>query len=485
MNRREFLKRSAAASTAAALPRSAAAFAKTSAKQPNVQPNVLYVFSDQHRACSLPGEAFSPTLAPAFDRFRRDNLSMDACISNYPLCVPHRAILMSGRYSYQSQVTHNENTLEPSVPGLGDTFAKAGYHTGYVGKWHLYHGERLFVPKGPYRFGFEDWHAWSNTNKHYDGITFDQETGEKVTMPGYQPTRMTDQAVEFLNKQKGASKPWLLVVSWNPPHPPFDPPPEDRNLYNESALKFRPNVRLSTPADKITNPYPQLASMDTLRQAEQGYYGGISAVDKEFARLLTTLDENGMADNTIVVYTSDHGEMMGAHGHMAKQMPHEESCHVPFFVRIPGKKASGRTSDALFASVDIYPTLCGLAGIPTPQHCSGHDFSALMRGETRFHGPEMVYLMNDQGPANRQEIDVQTYRGVRTRTHTYAVQLDGRWCLYDNIADPYQMKNLVKDPGSQALIQKFDAALIAWSKSTGDPFPYTQALGSYSSYPAA
>lgn len=481
MNRREFVKRAAAASAAAAIPLPATASGKTSRKRPNV----LYVFSDQHRALSLPGEAFNQAIAPTFNRFRHENISMEACISNYPLCAPHRGILISGLYSCQSGLTQNAQTLEPVVPGLGNAFQEAGYHTGYVGKWHLYHGEGLFVPKGPYRFGFEDWHAWANTNKHYDGITFDQETGERMIMPGYQPTRMTDQALEFIGKQKGAEKPWLLVLSWNPPHPPFDPPPAERDLYNPSSLQLRPNVRLPTPADDLARPYPQLESMETLHRAEQGYYGGITAVDKEFARLLKALDDNGMADDTIVVYTSDHGEMMGSHGHMAKQMPHEESCRVPFFVRLPEMKGRSMSSDALFASVDIYPTLCGLAGVPIPKHCSGRDYSSLMRGDSEFHEPEMVFLMNDKGPINRQEVDVPTYRGLRTRTHTYAVQLDGRWVLYNNTADPYQMKNLVKNPANKALIEKFDAALIAWSKSTGDTFPYEKALASYSSYPSA
>ena len=208
MNRREFVKRGAAVSAVAAMPFPAKAFGKPSSKRPNV----LYVFSDQHRAVSLPGEALNQALAPALDRFRRENLSMDACISNYPLCAPHRAILISGLYSCQSHLLHNQQTLEPRVPGLGEAFQAAGYHTGYVGKWHLYEGENEFVPKGPYRFGFEDWHVWANTNKHYDGITFDPETGERVTMPGYQPTRMTDQALDFINKQKAVEKPWFLVL---------------------------------------------------------------------------------------------------------------------------------------------------------------------------------------------------------------------------------------------------------------------------------
>ena len=481
MNRREFVKVGAAASTAAALPLSAEAPKKPSGKRPNV----LYVFSDQHRALSLPGEAFNQAMAPTLDRFRHDNLSMDCCISNYPLCVPHRAILLSGLYPHQSHIIHNQQTLQPVVPGLGDAFKSAGYHTGWVGKWHLYDGENVFVPEGPYRFGFQDWHVWANTNKHYDGIAFNPVTGEKVTVPGYQPTRMTDQAIDFLHAQKNQEKPWLLVVSWNPPHPPYNPPPEDADLYQAGSLKLRPNVRLSTPADKIKNPYPTLQSLEDLRKAEQGYYGAISAIDKEFARLLQTLEETGMADNTIVVYSSDHGDMMGSHGHMEKQMPHEEACRVPFMVHLPDKPQQHRASDVLFASVDIYPTLCGLAGVPIPKHCSGRDYSGLMRGEGSFPEPEMVFLLNEKGPDDRMEANVPAYRGVRTKTHTYAIQLDGRWCLYDNVADPYQMKNLVKDPASKALIEKFEAALQAWSKSTGDDFPYATATQSYSSYPGA
>jgi arylsulfatase A-like enzyme len=479
MNRRDFIKRSAAASLAGVKSLSAS----VAPNGPGKRPNILYVFSDQHRALSLPGEPFNQAMAPALDGFRHENLSMEACISNYPLCVPHRAILMSGLYPCESKILHNQQTLEPIVPGLGDVFQKAGYHTGYVGKWHLYDGEGKFVPPGPYRFGFEDWHAWADTNKHYDGITFDPQTGQREIVPGYQPTRMTDQAIEFLQRQKGAEKPWFLVVSWNPPHPPYDPPDEEKRRYDESTLKFRPNVRLSIPEDRIVNPFPPLASFAALRQAEQGYYGGISAIDKEFARLLKTLDDNGMAGNTIVVYTSDHGDMMGSHGHMAKQMPHEESCRVPFFVRLPDLKRPGKKFDQLFASVDIHPTLCGLAGIPIPKHCSGRDYSGLMRGDRQFTEPEMVFLMNEKGPQDRQEVNTPTYRGLRTKTHTYAIQLDGRWCLYDNVADPYQMKNLIRDPQYKDLIARFDTALIAWSKSTGDSFPYDKILNSYSSYP--
>jgi len=481
MNRRDFLKASAAASTVAALPQ-CSSMELTSTRR---RPNVLYIFSDQHRAQSLPGEPMCDIVAPALDRFRKTNVSMERCISNYPLCVPHRAILLSGLYPCQSKVTQNEHTLEPLVPGLGEVFKNSGYTTGYVGKWHLYHGENQFVPPGKYRFGFDDWHAWANTNKHYDGITFHPQTGERMTMPGYQPTRMTDQAIEFIEKQKNSANPWFLVLSWNPPHPPYNPPPADRSHYEASSLIMRPNVRFSTPADRLFRPYPELESTEALHTAAQGYYGAITAIDKEFNRLLETLARNGMTEDTIVVYTSDHGDMMGSHGHMAKQMPHEESCRVPFFVRMPGAHPQASASDTLFSTIDIYPTLCGLAGIPIPSHCSGRDLSGILRGEKNLHAPEMVFLMSEQGPDTRQEINVPSYRGVRTQTHTYAIQLDGRWCLYDNFRDPYQMQNLVKDSSQQNLIRRLEEALVEWSRGTGDNFPYHKVIKHYSSYPGA
>ena len=146
-------------------------------------------------------------------------------------------------------------------------------------------------------------------------------------------------------------------------------------------------------------PYPQLESFDTLRSAEQGYYGGITAVDKEFARLLKALDDNGMADDTIVVYTSDHGEMMGSHGHMAKQMPHEESCRVPFLRPLAGDEGSRQRVRTLSLppSTSIRRSAAWRES-RFPITAAAGTTPALMRGDGEFHAPEMVFLMNDKGP---------------------------------------------------------------------------------------
>jgi arylsulfatase A-like enzyme len=477
MNRREFVRNSVVASVATGLP------AAASAEAPK-RPNILYVFSDQHRACSMPGEPHSPVVAPTLDKFRHDNVEMQNCISNYPLCTPFRGIFMSGRWPQQTGMMGNGPKLKPTEYGLGQAFKDSGYHTGYVGKWHINGDENHFIPAGPLRFGFEDWHAWGQTNDHYHAPTWDQKTGAKEMSNGWGPTLMTNQALTFLDGQKGAEKPWMLVVSWNPPHPPFNPPADDASPYPaDSKLELRPNVRFKQ-SDGTMPPWAPLKSPETLREAERGYYGGITGVDKEFARILKALEDNGQADNTIVVYSSDHGEMMGAQCRMSKIVPWEESCHVPFFVRIPGAKRGQAKVKELFSAIDIYPTLCGLAGIAVPKSCAGRDFSPMMRGDGHVEPYKGVMLMCESGGASVEENDVHTYRGVRTDTHTYAVSKDGRWCLYDNVADPYQMKNLVADESQKDLIHKLNGMIVEWQKTVGDTFPLEQTATKVSTYPS-
>ena len=255
-----------------------------------------------------------------------------------------------------------------------------------------------------------------------------------------------------------------------------------------------------------------MTSAEPLRAAMQGYYGAITGVDAEFGRLLAALEASGQAEDTIVIYTSDHGDMMGSQGRMAKQVPFEESCRVPFFIRYPGVTPKGGRSDTLSAAIDIYPTLCALAGLPVPRHCAGRDMSAVIRGGSVEASPA-VFLMNqlphaadgteangEDGDAGetasdsavrqeretrpgRQFINQPTYRGLRTDTHTYAVAESGRWCLYDNVADPFQMKNLVRDPAHQAMMTGFDQQIGAWLISAGDPFPLADAVTRITDFP--
>jgi arylsulfatase A-like enzyme len=447
--RREFLATAAASASAA--------MAATR------QPNVLYVFSDEHRSCSMPGEAFNEAFTPNLDRFSRQSMTMQNCISNYPVCSPYRAMLLTGRWPYQTGIIDNALPLSPNEVSIGETFRRAGYRTGYIGKWHLSPGDEggTFIPKGPARQGFEDWHVWSNTNQHFDkSFTFDPETGRRIQPKGYNCTLMTDEGISFIDRHR--NEPWMLMISWNPPHPNFlDAPPEQKERYHPEELKRRPNVGKTGP---------------NFGKQFQGYYGHISAVDVEFGRLLQKLEATGQADNTIVIYTSDHGDMMGSHGYGGKRLPWEESCRVPFLIRYPGTVAPGSHAAGLFSTVDIYPSLCGIAGLKVPGHCVGHDLSAAMRGQAVTF-PETSFLMHIQkeNASGGENNPAPLFRGVRTGRHTYAIADDGQWLLYDNREDPFQKHNLIGDGGASAkLARELDGVLLDWLKKASDPFPSEQ-----------
>ena len=428
---------------------------------PGARPNLLFVFSDEHRACSLSGEPYCDVQTTHLGRLAREGISFRNCISNYPLCSPYRAMLLSGRWPFQTGVVDNALRLRDDEFSLGEAFRRAGYASGYIGKWHLSPGDETgeFIPKGPARQGFEDWQVWSNTRRHFDGaFTFNPDTGEKIQPRGYSGTLMTDAAVNFIGRH--IDKPWMLVVSWGPPHPPFDEaPPETMRLYDPNALQLRPNV-------------PATASPE-FRRYLRGYYAHISALDAELGRLLHKLDETGQAANTIVVYTSDHGTMLGSHGFGGKRLPFDEACRVPFLLRYPGVVPANRNTDLLLGAIDLFPSLCGLARVPVPEHCKGTDLSGAMRGSV-VRAPESVFLMHvhktkaDSGGVGRY---ARLFRGVRTERFTYAIASGGRWCLYDDREDPYQLRNLIDEPAHAKTADELDGLVSDWLRQAHDPFP--------------
>ena len=443
----------------------AAAATQVSCTEAPRRPNLLFVFSDQHRACSMPGEPYNDADAPNLARLASEGMTFRNCVSNYPVCSPYRGILLSGRWPYQTGIIDNNFPLRESEISLGETFRSSGYRTGYVGKWHLDattpEGLR---PEGDARHGFDFWRAWYRTSRHMQGsYTFDPHNGERIEPKGYNATLMTDQAIEFIRKAN-ADQPWMLVVSVNPPHPAFsDAPPELMRRYRDARLRLRPNG-----TEKLGGDHGGHKGLP-VRENLVGYYAHITAVDAEIGRLLDVLDETGAAGDTIVVYTSDHGEMMGSHNWMGKRLPYEESAKVPFVARFPGRIPAARTTDALLGAIDLYPTLCGLAGVAPPEHCAGRDLSAALRGE-QYRRPEHAFLMHQ----NVKGVDVPIYRGLRTPRYTYAAGERGRWLLFDNQEDPYQRHNLAGDPTRSGLVRELEGEILDYLEVTGDPYPFAE-----------
>ncbi len=455
-NRREFIKAAARGVAGAAALKALGGRGQQPA--PVESPNVLFVFSDQHRAASMPGQPFSEVVAPNLERLGREGVTFSHCVSCYPLCSPYRAMLLSGRWPYETGVIDNDMLLRDDGTSIGHTFSRAGYLTGYIGKWHL-----CGAAEGPpvQACGYHGWDyscVWHDTNAHENASWYFGPKAHVEKPKGYNATLMTDMAIDFI--QANAARPWCLFLSLNPPHPKFvDAPAAQKARYDPEALVWRPNV------PHLTRP------SSVLRADCQGYQAHVTAVDAEVARLLQALDTLGLSDKTLVVYTSDHGEMMGSQGRMGKRLPFEESCRVPFIARWPGALPAGLERDTLLSPVDLYPSLCALTGLSVPAVCQGRDLSAAFRGQ-KIDEPESTILMHidKANLALDEEHPAPVFRGVRTTRYTYAEHSGGPWLLFDNQEDPYQEHNLVTSPAQASLRGDLRGLLGEWLYRAGDRF---------------
>ncbi len=423
-------------------------------------PNVVFAFSDEHRWQSMASSEMPEVHTPAMAQLASEGVEFTHCISNYPVCSPYRAILMSGRWPYQQGVIDNNIPLAADAGMLGTAFKAAGYDTAYVGKWHL-GGTRAES------FGFDRSLIWTATGKHWDRSSYHPREGALVTPKGYNASLMTDQALEFIGERR--TQPFFLMLSWNPPHASFlDPPEEKKRLYPEGSLSWRKNVDLRAAQGQA--PDNQIWNQNSWPYY-QGYHAHVSAIDDELARLMAALDELALTEDTILIYTSDHGTMLGSHGVGSKRQPYEESIRVPCIFRWPGQIPRGRKVDALLGAADMMPTLCGAAGVAAPASCVGQDFSPWLRGA---HGPDpeaqlIMHIAKDHASGG-QSHPAPIFRGLRTMRYTYAVYPDRPWCLFDNERDSAQLVNLVNEPGTAALRSDLTARLRSLLREAKDPF---------------
>lgn len=411
-------------------------------------PNIVFVFADQLRASSVGFMGNWQVATPHLDRAAQSGVVFTNAVSSSPVCTPYRASLLTGRYPLSNGMVLNDVRLPESEVCIAEVLREHGYRTGYVGKWHLDGPDRGgFTPPGPRRRGFEYW-AVANCTHNYLHSHYYRDEPTPIWIDGYDADHHTDLAMEFIADQ-GAREPFCLFLSWGPPHDPCQLMPEEYRVYRPEDMVLPPNV--------ATDVRAELA----------GYYSHIAALDRNFGRLSAFLDELGLTEETIVVFTSDHGDTIGSHGcRNRKQVPWEESIHVPFVVNAP--RASGpRTVTTPLNSVDLMPTLLGLAGVPVPESCEGTDLSHLVTG-TPGPVPRSAFLQHACTFADAK--DVPEWRGVRTERHTYVRTLEGPWILTDNLADPYQLDNLVGRPESAELEAELERELREWLARTGDDF---------------
>lgn len=482
-NRRDFLKATTALS-AAGLASGLVGDARAESKKDKKgkRPNLVYVFPDQMRRQAMGFMKQDPVLTPNLDKFAKRSVVLDNACSTYPVCSPHRASLLTGQYPITTGFYSNcrgdrpDLYLNPDTECFTDVLHDSGYHVGYIGKWHLEKGEPGEGYASPWvakdhRHKVDFWHSWCNQLQDEYGKRIEWETDhfhfgywrndagpEERHFPGpiWSPIYETNVAIDYINnrnEERDADKPFALFVSWNPPHNPYDSVPQNyKEIYGDATpeeLLNRPNVTKENRGAEAL-------------KAVQGYFGAVTGVDDQFGRILEAIENAGLEEDTIIVFTSDHGEMMGSHGRMGKPFIWEEAFGVPFMISWKNH-LEARHDDLLIGTPDIMPTLLGLMGLGNeiPNTVEGADYSAAIVNQPDAKRPEFAWYYN-----------FWNARGVRTKDQGCYFYRDGRGeevdYLFDLKTDPFQMENLSGDRKSE--LKALGAETKHWMKQFGDTF---------------
>ncbi len=409
-----------------------ALFLLSGCKAPD-KPNVVFILTDQWRASAL-GYMGNPNVkTPQLDQLADQAVNFVNAVSVSPVCTPYRASLLTGRFPSSTGMILNDIYLPAEELCMAEIFQSAGYQTAYIGKWHLDGHGRLNNVEPERRQGFEYWKALECSHDYNHMLYYENEDPEQKTWDGYSPFAISKEATTYMNDHTDDQQPFLLFISIATPHFPYNSAPEEyMEMYPPSEIKFSPNV----PEELYERVLPEI----------QGYYAHCTATDLAIGSMVEQMRSLGLLENSILVFTADHGEMMGSHGRLPyrKQLAWNESVHVPFLIRLPdGESHQGVRVKAPLTTPDILPSLLSLCGIEIPNTIEGDDLSKLMLNPD----PEAdrAALVMNVSPFD-VNWDDREYRGIRTARFTYAVSPEGPFMLFDDQEDPYQMDNLAGNP---------------------------------------
>jgi arylsulfatase A-like enzyme len=443
-------------------------------------PNVLFILADQWRFSAFSHETDPLVQTPNLDRLAAEGARFTRMYAANPVCTPNRSCILTSRFAHQHGMTHNNLMLPPWEKCLAETFAAAGYATHYIGKWHMDGPEKPgFVPPGWRRRGFATFEGFNRGHYYPQGAQYFTNEGKFVEPAAFESVYQTDLALDFMRRHR--ERPFFCYLSWGPPHTPYRPPPDFDRFSKLPKLAYRPNV-----PEKLRDAAP-------LQRELAGYYGLCETLDAQMGRILRALEEMGLAQNTLVVFSADHGDMQGSHGLYRKGKPQEESLHIPLFMRLPGRIRAAQKIPTLASSIDLMPTLNALCGLRSPSTCVGRDLSGTVTGDGSPR-IDSIYAQGSMRPeraspaaaanpkkgkkakaANDEAAEDDApggeWRAIVTPTHKLATHLSGAVLLYDLEKDPYELKNLVEERSAAALKNDLLAQLKRWADDTGDPYP--------------
>jgi arylsulfatase A-like enzyme len=491
------------------------------------RPNILMVMSDHHNGYALGSEAGSPGVAgvapprpgghppiitPVMDRLAREGVSFRQTRCTTPMCAPSRAALMSGIYAHSNGMWNNNHTpaamrrdVYPDVRMWSQNLVEAGYRLRYIGKWHV------SDVRSPAAFGWEEPEAAVTSGQQAE-VGLPQHSRDEPYRPRprdiqvqppvqgrragvekalYQERegwprrvlyatstsepedtrdgRLTTHAVGLIEEQARWQEPWCLYVGWSNPHDPYVA--HERYLRQYEGMEIPQIPSYSDDMRDKPNIYRRLHEQlwghlpwEEMAQMIRHYCAMVTFLDDQLGKILEALARTGQAENTIVLYTSDHGDYVGAHGLFAKGVAaFDEAYRVPLLVRWPaGIVRPGRAVDAFTTLLDVGPTLLEVAGAQPLEQRHGRSLTPFLRGETPADWPD-YFAGEFLGHEN-----FYTQRQVRTRTHKYVWNAFDYDELYDLERDPYETRNLNDDPAYQEVKRDLIARLWRWAQETGD-----------------
>lgn len=425
-----------------------------------MKPNLLFIFTDQQNRYAL-GCMGNPNVeTPHLDRLARRGVLFRRCYSNDPVCGPFRGSLLTGQYTSRCGVTNNGMPLPAGTTTFADAFNAAGYQTSWVGKWHLGGNGNCPIPKA-LRGGFQRFKGYQCYNGFYQNVCFYDEDDAEHRYDYHRTEVTTDLAIAELETLTAADKPFMLMMSYQAPHYPEQPAPEFAAMYEGRTIIRRPNcqeIDPFTPTQSPRSPRPVDNDPDYQRYGNnldeyiRLYNAMCTQIDAGVGRLIGTLERLGVADRTMVVFTSDHGDMQGSHGLKNKCLPHEESAGIPLIVQVPGLPG-GRVSDLLVSGIDLMPTCLELAGIGPVETVDGRSIAAFLRDGREEPG---AAVFSERG--NWCMIVADGWKLAAER------QDDGLapMLMTHLDADPYELTNRVEDAGCADRRQTMLARLAAW-----------------------
>jgi len=460
-------------------------------RKPGDKPNLLFIWTDQQRADTMAAYGNTRFHVPAMNRLAAESIVFDRAYVTQPVCTPSRSSVMTGLWPHTNGCLHNNIRLTPEAKTLPEILQDASYRTGYFGKWHL--GDEVFPQRG-----FEEWAAIEDGiyQSHYSegrdknarsayhhflirqGYTPDSKQGfsrkaiTKFPIEHSKPSFLAQEASRFILKHR--AEPWLLYVNFLEPHTPFGSALDDLHSEEEAPLSGNfdkvPEGGDCAWYEKRRQGYHQpktegfdMSKREGWQRAARNYAGLCTLVDQALARILWALEASGQAENTIIVYTSDHGEMMGAHGLLTKSVMYEESVRIPYLIRVPFRRQKPMRVTNPVSHIDTIPTMLELLG---RKDCCGQQGESLAGYFTGKRKPSDVFIEwntasgADSGPSARTVVTPDGYKLV---LHDKDNNM-----LFHRPKDPLELANVYGRPEQSSKVKELRGKIETWQKRNQD-----------------